>query len=86
MRVQVSYVRSVGASTEADLTGRVLPPVDGLLQEEPRVGHPLIVWMGNRRILRTSPVTSVEAGGGRTWEITTRRSVYRVRRADHLTP
>lgn len=78
LQVRVSYVRSLGASTEADLTSKVIPPQDGMLREEPRVGAPMVLWRGARRLMITSPVQRVEAGAGRTWEVMTLRSIYRV--------
>lgn len=79
LRVRVRYVRSLGATTEADLTLPHLPPVVGMILHPPRVGARLIVWRGARAIMRSTLIQHVEEGAGRSWEVTTVRSVYRVR-------
>lgn len=79
LAVRVSYVRSLGVSTEADLTTPTMAPVLGTLLEEPRAGARLVVWRGGVRVMTTTPIQLVEPGAGRTWEITTMRTTYRVR-------
>ena len=79
LRVRVSYVRSLGVMTDMDLTKANLPPVEGILLAPPTVGASLIVWRGAKAAITTSPIEHVAEGGGRTWEVRTQHTVYRVR-------
>lgn len=80
IRVRVSYVRSRGLATEADLTGRTFCG-EGTILEEPQVGRRLVLWKDGTAIITTTRIQAIDAGP-RTWEITTARSVYQVRRLD----
>lgn len=79
MYVRVSFLGSAGVSTEADLTVKVRPPILGMLIEEPKVGHRLVVWRGGKRVLASTYIARVEVGAG-TWKVETRNSRYRVGR------
>lgn len=79
MRVHVSYVRSLGATTDKDLTGPKPSPVEGALQQMEQ-GLPLIVLLDSGKRWQTTRIERIERGapGGRS-EVVTRRSVYEVR-------
>lgn len=79
IRVRVSYVRSLGATTEADLTAPVLPPTEGMILSPPVIGARLVVWRGGKAAMTSTVIQHVEGGAGKSWEVTTMRSVYRVR-------
>ena len=80
IRVRVDYVRSLGRSTEADVTfqsQKVFSAIGHILQM-PAVGARLVLFQGNRQILDTTAIQFID-GTARTMECSTKRSVYRVR-------
>lgn len=78
-RVRCSYVRSLGATTEADLTAPRLPPILGYLLEEPQEGQPLVVFQkSGKRAMTTSPIERIDRAEA-LLDVTTKHSVYRVR-------
>jgi hypothetical protein len=78
VRAQVRYVRSIGSTTDQDLTARSQTLYEGSLRLPLREGVPLILTLPKGKELRTSPIQAIQSGTERH-EVVTKRSVYQIR-------
>lgn len=79
IQVRVSYVRSLGAVTSTDCTKKVPAPTEGMIFDAPQKGACLVVWRGGKTVMTSTPIDKVAEGAGKSWEVTTKHNVYRVR-------
>lgn len=77
MKVSVQRTRSRGQTTDQDLTAPMPAAVLGKLLEL-RVGVPMELRLDDGQLWRTTPVEAIERSK-RGAEVTTRRTVYRLR-------
>lgn len=77
-RVVVRYVRSLGATTDQDLTGPVRTALEGRLVTM-EMGRPLVLELDGGYRWRTTLVQTIEAAENLA-EVWTQRSVYRITR------
>ena len=84
VRARIRYVRSLGATTDRDLTGPAHVSHEGDLVLPIKVGQPLVLILPGGKKWKTTTVQTIQEGAagshpGSRCEVQTKRSVYEVR-------